>query len=316
MNSHHNPLVSIIVPFLNQERFIGEAIESVLAQNYENWELILVDDGSTDNSAKIVREFALSHPEKIYLISHPKNLGASAARYTGIQITKGEFITFLDSDDVFFPDTIERELQAFSQNPEAQAVCGTIQCWYSWSDEKNGFEQDFTIDLVLEVNRLYPPKSLLIHNLRTSGRKPGINCIMLQSKFVKDFQLCEESYNRAGEDQVFWAKASLNGKIFVMDACLAKYRQHPSSTCATISTDDYFHASEVFLDWLENYLEEQGIDDIEVWKSLKNFRRKLRFENKFKWIKESYQRLFPLYMRYWLRDRWTNIKNLLRTPHR
>lgn len=316
MNSQPKPLVSIIIPFLNQERFISEAIESVLSQTYENWELILVDDGSSDNSAKIVREFAENYPEKIYLFSHPKNLGASAARYSGIQHSKGQFITFLDSDDVYFPNTLERELQAFSQNPKADVVCGTIRCWYSWSAEASSLEKDFTIDMVLELNRLYPPKSLLIHNLRTSGRKPGINCIMLRDKFVKDFHLWEEAYNYAGEDQVFWAKASLHGKIYVMDACLAKYRQHPASTCATISSDDYFDAFRVFLDWLENYLEKEGITDKELWKSLGNFRWKLRYERKFKRIKELYQRLLPLYVRYWLRDQWTNTKNLLRSSHR
>ncbi len=306
------PLVSVIIPFFNREDFLGEAVESVLAQTYENWELILVDDGSRDKSYEIAEEFTKKYSGKISLLTHEnnENKGASASRNLGIKNAGGEFITFLDSDDIYFPDTLEREVKAFAENADADAVCGTLECWYSWSNEASEWERDFKIDLVLELEKLYQPPDLLVHNLNASGRKPGINCVMLKRCFVEQIEnIFEDDYRYAWEDQVFWSKLSLKGNIYVMDACLAKYRQHPASTCSIESRNGQdIPSMNIFLNWLENYLREQNITDQRVWKALKNFQRNLRIETKFKGLKQLYRRILPLHLRYELRDKWTRLK--------
>ena len=92
-------LVSIIMPSYNAARFIGESINSVLLQTYSNWELLIVDDCSKDNSVEVVRKFA-NIDKRVVLFSLEKNVGAAAARNVAIEHAQGQYIAFLDSDDV------------------------------------------------------------------------------------------------------------------------------------------------------------------------------------------------------------------------
>lgn len=306
-----NPLVSIVIPFLNRENFLGEAIESVAAQSCENWQLILVDDGSTDESRRIAEEWVAKHPKKIFLFEHEnhENRGASAARNLGLRQSRGEYLIFLDSDDVFLPDALESQLNNFKICPEADAACGALLFWYSWTGAHGGSgrERDFEVNLGLENDKLYAPPALLIHNLQSGGRKPGINCVMVRKSFIKRVGAFEDDYRHVGEDQIFWAKISLNGKIFVTAKCLAKYRQHADSSCgkALASGDDEPSRWGMFLDWLENYLEEEKIADKNLLKAMENFRRESGFQKKFSRLKRIYCRVFPLYVRYRVRDRIT-----------
>src|SRR5438128_12540181 len=97
------PLVSAIIIFLNAEQFIQEAIESVFAQTYDNWELLLVDDGSTDGSTAIARSYLERHPRRVRYLEHSEhaNRGMSASRNIGSRYARGEYIAFLDADDVW-----------------------------------------------------------------------------------------------------------------------------------------------------------------------------------------------------------------------
>jgi glycosyltransferase involved in cell wall biosynthesis len=103
------PLISIIIPTYNRASFLKEAIESVLAQTYENWELIIVDDGSTDNTSELVKKFT----DKRISYLCQQNTGAPLARNKGIQKAKGDYIAFLDSDDIWLPQKIQKQLEVF-----------------------------------------------------------------------------------------------------------------------------------------------------------------------------------------------------------
>lgn len=318
--NQNRPLVSIIIPFFNREEFLNEAIESVLSQNEKNWELLLINDGSTDSSVEIAQAYVERYPSKIYLLNHEnvENRGASASRNLGIGKAKGDYITFLDSDDVFFSDTIRKELEAFDKNPEADAVCGTLECWYSWSQEAEKWEKDFKIDLVLQTEKLYRPPELLVHNLIAGGRKPGMNCVILKRDFAKKTALFEEDYTHVGEDQVFWTKVSLYGSVYVTDEVFAKYRQHPASTCAVETQDGKdFQSLDIFLNWLENYMLEKNVDNKDLWNALRRFKRTHYLGTKFHKLKRIYRRALPLYVRYKMRDQLTKLKKfLLRSAHR
>jgi glycosyltransferase involved in cell wall biosynthesis len=99
------PAVSVIVCFLNEERFLAEAVESVLGQSFTDWELILVDDGSTDGSSAIARGLAATSPDRIACIDHAdhRNLGLSASRNAGLSHARGRYVAFLDADDAWLP---------------------------------------------------------------------------------------------------------------------------------------------------------------------------------------------------------------------
>jgi teichuronic acid biosynthesis glycosyltransferase TuaG len=119
-------LVSIIMPVYNAERTLKESVESVLAQRHQNWELILIDDGSKDGSIEQIEQFAGSD-SRIKSLILPKNLGASGARNAGVQIASGRFIAFLDSDDIWLPEKLSKQLAAIDSS--TLALCFTDYDW-------------------------------------------------------------------------------------------------------------------------------------------------------------------------------------------
>ena len=111
------PKVSVITIFYNANKFLEEAIQSVLSQTYVDWELLLVDDGSTDNSPGIAQKYAQINPQKVFYLEHPghKNCGMSATRNLGLRRAQGEYIAFLDADDVWLPKKLEQQSKILDQ---------------------------------------------------------------------------------------------------------------------------------------------------------------------------------------------------------
>jgi glycosyltransferase involved in cell wall biosynthesis len=119
-------LVSVIIPVYNCERYVAEAIESVLAQTYKPTEIIVVDDGSTDKSAKIVKQYI---PSVQY--AHQSRNGSGAARNHGIELAHGNFFSFLDADDTWMKDKLTYQMEAFKSNPGLDMVFGHVKNFYS-----------------------------------------------------------------------------------------------------------------------------------------------------------------------------------------
>ncbi len=116
----NNPKVSVILPTYNRAHLIKRAIQSVLDQTYQNFEIIVVDDGSTDNTEEQVRSF--NNP-KIRYIRYNENKGAAFARNAGIKASRGDYIAFQDSDDEWFPHKLQRQMEAFKNaSPEVGVV--------------------------------------------------------------------------------------------------------------------------------------------------------------------------------------------------
>jgi glycosyltransferase involved in cell wall biosynthesis len=222
------PLVSGIIIFLNGEKFIEEAIASVFAQTYENWELLLVDDGSTDNSTEIAKQYAQKYPEKVCYLEHEnhQNRGMSATRNLGISNAKGEYIAFLDADDIWLPQKLEKQLETFHLQPEAAVVCGPTQWWFSWT----GKPQDTVLDSMREVapqsDTLYAPPTLLTLLLQNEARTPATCGVLIRRMLFETTGGFEESFRGMYEDQAFFAKVYLKAKVFVTRECWDRYRQH------------------------------------------------------------------------------------------
>ncbi len=123
-----NPLVSVIIPLYNREKTISRAIESILKQSYQNYEIIVVDDCSKDSGAQIVEDF---HNDKIRIIRLPENHGANYARNTGIQDAEGELIAFLDSDDEWMDHKLEKQIEYMQTNELDACFCSYTQVWNS-----------------------------------------------------------------------------------------------------------------------------------------------------------------------------------------
>jgi len=121
------PRVSVIIPTYNRAHVVGEAIDSVLAQTYQDFEIIVVDDGSTDNTREVLEDYARRHPDKMRVIYRQTNGGAGAARNDGIRASQGEYIAFLDSDDLYLPNRLESAVRFLDEHPEYGAAYAEVR---------------------------------------------------------------------------------------------------------------------------------------------------------------------------------------------
>lgn len=268
------PLVSVIMIFLNEERFISEAIESVLAQSYRDWELLLVDDGSTDRSPEIARDYAARFPERISYLTHPDgaNHGMSASRNLGLSRARGEFVTFLDADDVWFSYTLARQCAAMEAHPEAGLIHGATEYWFSWTGAPGDLYSDyvdFSAGPGSGTDQLYPPPELLIRFLEDSVTLPGMGSVIARRELVEQIGGFEERFKGLYEDQVFLAKAALAAPAYVSHELWLRYRQHSGSTCRTADDDSRRAMLESYLRWLIAYARRKGVEDERLWELLR-----------------------------------------------
>lgn len=268
----NKPLVSVIIIFLNAEKFIEEAIESVFAQTYDHWELLLVDDGSTDSSTKIALRYAEQNPEKVGYLEHEahQNRGMSATRNLGIRNAKGEYIAFLDADDVWLPQKLEQQVKIMDSHPAAGMVYGRTQYWYSWSGNPEDIQKDYMPELGVQSNTLVkPPRLLTLCYPLGEATAPCPSDILLRREMVERIGGFEETFRGFYEDQAFLAKVYLKASVFVASECWLKYRLHPDS-CSSVVTKagKYREVRLLFLKWLAEYLSQQEVKDSEISKAL------------------------------------------------
>ena len=300
------PLVSCIIIFLNQEQFIQEAIDSVFAQTYDNWELFLVDDGSTDGSTEIARQYAQQFPEKVRYLEHDghQNLGKSASRNLGINNAKGEYISYLDGDDVWLPHKLERQVEILESQPEAVMVYGPLQCWYSWTGKPEDQQRDRLYGVGANgvhpySNTLVKPPKLLTLFLINEEFIPS--SILVQREILERIGGAEEIFDNSYEDAVVLVKICLTSTVFVSSECWYKYRQHPNGTSYISWLKGEAEAEQLFyLNWVEEYFSQQGVKDPQVWWTL----RRALLPHRYPWIKlvkEISQRILPVPLRDWLK---------------
>ena len=262
------PFVSAIVIFLNENRFLQEAIESIFAQTYDHWELLLVDDGSTDESSDIALRYAERHPEKVRYLEHAghENRGMSVSRNLGIANAKGEYIAFLDADDVWLPNKLEHQVAILESQPDAAMVYGRTQWWYSWSGSAEDRQRDYIHDLGVQPNTLLQPPTLMTRLIRMPEISPCTCSALMRRKVVDQVGGFEEHFRGLYEDQAFFAKVSLAAPVFVTSQCSARYRQHANSNCSTTQTQ-HSTARSAFLRWLADYVSKRY--NVRRWRRLR-----------------------------------------------
>lgn len=270
----YNRLVTVVMIFFNSEKFIEEAIKSVFAQTYDDWELLLVDDGSTDGSTEIALRYVQQYSEKVRYLEHDghQNRGMSATRNLGIRNAKGEYIALLDSDDVWLPHKLEQQVAILESQPEAAMVYGPSQKWYSWTGNPEDMQRDTEYNLGVQPNTLVKSPTLLTLSLRAKVLTPCPSNILFRRELIERVGGFEENFRsmyQLYEDQAFLAKVHLNESVFVASECWDKYRKHPDSCVAVVRKAGQADSVRLFfLNWLEKYLSEQGAKDTEVWQAL------------------------------------------------
>jgi glycosyltransferase involved in cell wall biosynthesis len=269
--------------FLNEAQFIEEAIASVFAQTYEHWELLLVDDGSTDASVELTLDFAAHYPGRVCYLEHAghQNRGMSATRNLGIRHANGDYVAFLDADDVWLPDKLQEQVAMLGAYPEAAMICGETLYWHSWTGNPEDMGRDYIPQNGFATDTLVTPPGLLGRYLRGEAAVPCTCSILVRRKFFDQFGGFVESFRSLYEDQAFYARVCLHEPVLVATRCWDRYRQHPASACSTAETTGRARAAARaarinFLEWLETYIREQGIEDAKLWRALRDAQRQTR----------------------------------------
>jgi hypothetical protein len=248
------PTVSVIIPFLNAENFIREAIESVLAQTYTEWELLLVDDGSTDGSTAIARNHTELNPGRIRYLEHEDhvNRGISASRNLGISHARGEFLTFLDADDVWLSGKLQRQVAVMKQNPDVALMFNPA---FIWKDGVKGPQR-----MPLSPGRL-SRGAWLITLLAREGADAFPSAVMIRTDAAVKLGGFEGT--NLYEDQTTWIKFSLNSTVYYDEEAVALYRSHPASCCRSADPHQYLLEDVSFCKWIINYLRQHDAPDFD-----------------------------------------------------
>lgn len=219
-NKNQEDLVSIIIPAYNCEKFIEVTLESVISQTYQNWEAIVIDDCSTDNTEIVVKRIMSKDPRIIYH-KLSKNSGAAVARNKAIELAKGKYIAFLDSDDLWFPDKLTKQINFMREN-NYYFTCTS----YSKIDE-NGNSLNRTIHAKIKsdyegILKTCPGNSTVIYNAEVLG-KFLIPNIKKRNDYVMWLQVIKKAKYLYGIKDVLSAHRIRNNSISSNKFSLVKY---------------------------------------------------------------------------------------------
>lgn len=235
--SNQKPLVTIIMPVYNGEKYIKESLESILEQTYQNWELIIVNDASTDSSAKIALQY-VKKDKRIKLTSHKKNRYRAAALNTGIRMAKGEYISFLDADDLYFEDKTEKQVDFLEKNPAIDMVYGDSEIFDEDGKKSLNKSIDFKKDpreLLLDVSdKQIVPSTSAWSILRYKNEAKGIpGCsVMIRKKIFENISFDENL--KTAQDYDFWFQFIGRGyKMAKMPILTYRYRHHSEQISRT-----------------------------------------------------------------------------------
>jgi glycosyltransferase involved in cell wall biosynthesis len=251
--------VSVVVAFRDAEAHLEQTIDSVEAQDHERFELILVDDGSTDSSTRIAQAAASRHPKRIRYLDHPEhaNLGKSSSRNAGLGAARGEYVVFLDADDLLLPRKLSHQAALLDSEHGVDAVYG--RTWY-WDDPgaRNGARERLS-RLGVRWDETQEPPQLLVRFLDQPGTVPCLCAFMARRDALLRLGGFDESLQELYEDQTLIAKLALHCRIRVDAVPGERYRQHDNSSTRRAMRAGVYHpwrpntAQEKYLDWLERY---------------------------------------------------------------
>ncbi len=209
------PLISVVIPVFSRERELPEAVQSVQQQALGDWEALIVDDGSTDGTLRVAQELAVED-DRIRVLFHPHrvNLGPGASRNLGVEVARGDVITFLDSDDVLKPDALGSYREAFGRFPEAPIVYGKARF--------EGDRDDGTVygkGLPWVLADMFP--QLARANVIPTGAIAIRRKILGRSPFPPDMPCCQ--------DWACWLQLSVEHPFVFMDQVMETMRTHRTS---------------------------------------------------------------------------------------
>jgi glycosyltransferase involved in cell wall biosynthesis len=262
------------MPFLDPApAFITLAVESVLAQSFTDWELLMVNDGSRPDATAVACGLAARDPSRIRVFSHDGgvNRGIPASRNLGLSHARGEFIAYLDSDDAWYSHKLHDQVRILDATPHVQMLFGRSLYWRSWSDGRASTSPDRAPPLRMPDRTELAEGAFLHRMLRAQAMVPCPSSILVRAGAARAVGGFEASVSNLYEDQAFYAKMSLAGTMLACAEVWDRYRIHAGSVIASATRRQAVAARREFLDWLAGYIDAVGHDD-------RSFRRTLRVE--------------------------------------
>lgn len=260
-----SPKVSVIIIFLNEEAYLAQAVESVFQQTYSDWELILVDDGSTDHSSMIAQALAEQQPNRVRYLTHVNhgNFGISASRNLGIKYSRGQYVGFLDADDLWMPDKLQQQVTVLDEFPQVAMTFGRI---HFFSQDRNISVEK--VDSALHVpalKTLYPP--IVLHQawLGENGILTTPGAILFRRSALEEVGGCEESFRGFGDDLVLWSKITMLYPVYALNDCMLLYRRHSKASGILDSRARTVLSGQIrAARWLYDYTSKQP-DSVQTW---------------------------------------------------
>ncbi|KQT35292.1 hypothetical protein ASG29_04120 [Sphingomonas sp. Leaf412] len=264
------PRVSVVVPLYNGARFIAETIESVLAQTFDDLELVIVDDGSGDGGDDIARTWARAHPDTVRVIAHPgrANRGAAASRNVGIAAARGALIAFIDADDTWPREKLAQQVALFDVHPALGMVAGAALYWSSWEGGDDrlvraGHRRDVVIP---------PGEAMLSTYPLGRAQAPCPSAVMVRREALAATGGFEAAFTgplQLYEDQAFLTKLYLDYPVYFDSRCQLNYRQHDASCVAqTVGDGKYLPVRRYYLVWLTGYLRRRRLWSPALWRAV------------------------------------------------
>lgn len=224
------PKVSVVIPTYNYAHFVGEAIQSILNQSFRDFEIIVIDDGSTDNTAEVVSAF----PVRYY---YQENQGLAAARNSGIKLTQGEYINFLDADDLLTEDTLEKGVEVLDSHPEVGFSYGQALLF----DDKRGFDGVIKSSF-LHSSTIVDGKEQ-IRELALFSNRITISSVLARRSCIEEAGGFNVEMRRF-QDHHFCIQMAKKFPVAYIAEPLVKYRVHPEALHKNV---DPYLAERVFL---------------------------------------------------------------------
>ena len=198
--------VSVLMPAYNVEKYVGAAIESILNQTFTDFEFIIINDGSTDNTAKIIKEYA-KKDKRIRFINHTKNKGLIAVLNEGLDLCNGEYIARMDSDDISLPERFAKQVTYMDTNPECGVLGTAIQLFGRLNNIVRNIE------------------NVKIFNL-LSGHFVAHPTVMMRKSIIDKYNLKYDAKYKHAEDFELWSRMVFITEIHNLNEILLKYRWH------------------------------------------------------------------------------------------
>lgn len=225
-------MISVIVPAYNSERNISEAISSILKQTYQDFEIIIIDDGSTDNTKPKVFDYIDKNPGKIRYF-YQQNKGPGYARNRGIEEARGEYIAFLDADDTLIEESLSERADFLDENPNVSAVFADYYLRISDKDHKLQLAQTQFLDFFKDTIKYRSGKRIIFGErfyfkyLEFSPLPVWTGTVMMRKEIIKEIGHFKTDIS-VGEDTEYWLRIIKRYNIGYISEPLAYYNHHKS----------------------------------------------------------------------------------------